>query len=180
MKEWVLKGEELIDRSIPLLVLILLVIIVVDLFFHHEAEPYHLYIEIADWLIIGVFTVDLAFKYNRVRDVPEFVRRYWIDILAVFPFYLVFRVIDSMAIIAGMAEMIEGTQPLFHEAAEIEKAGSKVAREAEATGKIARFEFLGKIFRPIQRFPRLLKAVSFYESPKNFRTLKRSVKLGRL
>lgn len=180
MKRLVLRGEELIDKSIPSLVLLLLAIIVADLFFRHEAEAYHAYIEAADWLIIGVFALDLVFKYNRVRQVPEFIRRYWIDILAVFPFYLAFRLVDGALLIVGVAEALEGTQPLFHEAAELEKAGSKVAKEAEATGKLARFEFIGKLFRPLQRFPRLLKGLAFYESPKRFRSLKRSLQLGRL
>ncbi len=180
MRDLVLKAEELVDRSIPFLVLLLLAIIVAELFFSHEAEPYHAYVELADWLIIGVFTLDLVFKYNRVRDVPDFIRRYWIDILAVFPFYLAFRVLDEAILIAGVAEAMEGTQPLFHEATELEKAGSKVAKEAEATGKIVRFEFLGKLFRPLQRFPRLLKGLAFYESPGNFKSLKRSLQIGRL
>jgi hypothetical protein len=180
MTQWILKGEYFVDKSIPYLLIALFFVIIIDLFFHHEFEQYHAYISIVDWAVMSVFMLDLIFKYNRVRDVPEFIRRYWIDIIAVFPFYLLFRLIDEALMLTGFTGVVEGVQPLVHEAVEAEKAGSKAANEMKSVGKTARFESLFRLFRPLQRFPRLLKVFSFYKSPKHYKALRQSLKLGRI
>jgi hypothetical protein len=173
-------AEDLVDKSVPYLVALLLVVIIVDFGFPAYAEEHRALVDAVDWFVIGMFTLDLAFKFNRIRDIPEFVRRYWLDILAVFPFYLMFRFVDEAIFITGASELVRGAQPLFHEATQLEKAGANVVKEAEATGKLARFSFLGKLFAPVQRVPRLFKAAAFYEPPDKFDSLKKSLRLGRI
>jgi len=173
-------AEDLVDKSIPYMVALLLAVIIVDFGFPDYAEKYRAAVDAADWFVIGMFTLDLAFKFNRVRDIPEFVKRYWLDILAVFPFYLVFRLVDEAIFITGAAELVRGAQPVFHEATELEKAGASVVKEAGATGKLARFNFLTKLFAPVQRVPRLFKAAAFYEPPDKSGSLQNSLRIGRI
>ena len=103
------------------------------------------------------------FKYIRVRKVPLFVRKYWLDILAVFPFFLFFRVFEF-----AFGAWGQTAQSILHEGLEIEKEGSKVvreaekfakegsrvAREAEKVGKLSRSQKFARFLRPIFRLPR--------------------------
>jgi hypothetical protein len=134
----------------------------------------------------------LTFKYNRVRKIPKFVRTYWLDILAVFPFVLVSRAFEGVCglfIVGQTISQFGTTQQVLHEGLEIEKEVSKlgealsktakegetaakeatrIVKEVEQTGKIARstrFSRFTRFLRPIQRMLRLLKAVTFFEKP---------------
>ena len=88
MKKGLHKLEHIIDKSIPYFVLILFFIIIIRSFFKDFEAKHHLWIQIADITIIAVFTIDLIFKFVRVRKIKKFVRTYWLDIIAIFPFYL--------------------------------------------------------------------------------------------
>ena len=83
------KIEHYVDKSIPYLLGLLLIMIILELVYKTEAEKYSLYIDIIDYFIIFVFVIDLAFKYNRTRNVKKFLKTYWIEIIAILPFYLV-------------------------------------------------------------------------------------------
>lgn len=138
MKKWVHKTEVLVDKAILPAIAVLLVIIVLELFFRNIAEQYHLYIEIADYFIVGIFVLDLVFKYMRVRQIPLFIRTYWLDILAVFPFILLFRAFEGVYGLFAAAESLEtfgSLQSVFHEGLEVEKEVVKITEEA---GKITK------------------------------------------
>lgn len=160
---WYRKGEHIVDKSIPYLLIVLMVVIIVEIFFHHTAEVYHTPILIADNVVIWTFILDLLFKYNRVRKFPKFIRRYWLDILAVFPFYLLFRLFGSIVIpIIGTERFVTGQQ-ILHEGLELEKEGAKIVREVEAAGKTSRTRVFFRFLRPLQRLPRFLKIIPFFE-----------------
>lgn len=187
MKRWMHKIEVWVDKAIPPCLLLLLIIIVLDLGFPDMVEHYHLhpYIVIGDYLIIAVFVLDLAFKWNRTRHIPKFMRKYWLDILAVFPFFLLFRVFElaAGAFSLAVSESAQTAQQLLHEGLEVEKEGAKllregekfikegsrVAREAEKVSKLSRSTRFMRFLRPILRIPRFFKAVpkmlGFYEKP---------------
>ena len=83
------KIEHFVDRSIPFIVILLAIIIVLEFFVDaHSFEPWLIY---ADWVIIAFFIADLVFKWRHVRNLTKFIRLYWLDIIAVFPFYLIIR-----------------------------------------------------------------------------------------
>ena len=173
MKPWLHNLELGIDKSIPWLVLLLLVVIVAELGFHEQAAPYKTYLDTIDYFVIAVFVVDLAFKYNRVRRVPKFIRLYWLDILVVFPFFLVFRLIENFLVLLLSTETVVETQRIAHIGVEIEKETSKLIREAENVGKISRSRAVLLLservpqLRAILRAPRLLKILPFYEKPRH-------------
>lgn len=178
MKKWMHKIEVLVDKIIPYMLVLLLAIIVIDLGFHEIAEHYHTYIFIADYLVIGVFVADLVFKWIRIRKIPLFLKKCWLDIIAVFPFFLVFRAVESIAGLFSktFSEGFSIVQSILHEGVEIEKEGakilegvekegSKVAKEAGKFGKVSRTNKFARFLRPIFRAPRFVKALPFFESP---------------
>jgi hypothetical protein len=160
------KTEKLIDILIPISLLILLIIIVTEIFFHHTAEEYHHAIIIIDYCIIGVFSADLFFKYMRVRNIKKFVRTNWLDIIAVFPFFLIFRFLEPfLFIFSEFQKETKTAQLIFHESLEVSKSTSKIVREVEGVGKVSRARYMVGAFRAIGRAPRFLKAAPFFEHP---------------
>ncbi len=171
MKKGFHKVEHFIDKLIPYLVLILFVIIIITLFFHNISAKYAKTIHLADTIIISVFIIDLIFKFIRVRKIKKFIRLYWIDIIAVFPFYLLIRVIEEIYLLFRLSDTIQESQSLLHlwtevaskEAGAIEKETGKIIRETEKFGKLSRSGFLVRFLKPLTRIPRLLMIFPYYE-----------------
>lgn len=162
------KAEYTVDKIIPYLVILLLFVIIIEFFFHEIAEEYQAFISFADWLIVFVFVLDLGFKYERMRAVPKFLRKYWIEIIAVFPFFLMFRVFEEIGILLGLVRAGEGVrevQAVLHEGVELEKYGKNVVRAIEESGKVSRVERMSRFIRPILRTPRLARIIPFFERP---------------
>jgi len=192
MNRYLHKLEVLVDKAILPAIAVLLAILITEIFYKETAHHYETLIHYADIGIVSLFVLDLAFKYNRVRKIPKFIRLYWLDILAVFPFILLFRAFEGLYGLISASEAIGqfGTaQQVLHEGLEIEKEAVKISesiskvtkegeiaakeatrviKEIEQTGKIARttrFARFARFIRPLQRMPRLFKAVSFFEKP---------------
>ncbi len=163
MKRWMHKFEIFVDKIIPYSLIVLLIVIVLELGFHDFVEHHHLGLTLSliDYCIISLFVIDLIFKYLRTRQIPKFLKRYWLDILAVFPFFLMFRVFEFFAGAVSLVirEGAQTTQTLLHEGLEIEKEGSKLIKEAEKTSKLRRSSRFMRFLRPILRIPRFLKVV---------------------
>ncbi len=169
MKKGFHKLEHIIDKSIPYIVILLFIIIVISLAFKEIAETYHLYIEIADYLIIGIFSIDLIFKFIRVKKVKKFIRSYWLDIIAIFPFYLFLRAFEEIFYLFRFSERLQEGQSMLHAGLELkeisatEKETARIIREAEKMGKFSRSRFAVRFLRPLTRAPRLIKILPYYE-----------------
>jgi hypothetical protein len=158
--------EKIVDFSILPSIVVLFFVIIIELFFHEIAHHYHSELLIIDYCIIGLFTVDLFFKYMRVRDIKKFLRTNWLDILAIFPFFLIFRVVEPILFLfSEFQKEAKTAQLIFHESLEISKSTTKIVKEAESVGKISRSRTIIAIFRSLGRSPRFLKAVAFFEHP---------------
>src|SRR3989344_6612397 len=137
MKKWIHFVEVFVDKIIPLLLLVLLGILVIEIFFHELAVKYHLYIEIVDYFIILGFILDLIFKYLRIKNIPKFLKSSWLEIIAIFPFFLVFRLFESAALFfSGAGETASSAQKAVHigigvekEVVEVIREGSKITEE---------------------------------------------------
>ena len=193
--------EHFVDRVIPYLLAAIIIVVMVEFFNKELAETYHSQIVSFDYVVVTFFVVDLAFKYNRVRDVPRFLKLYWLDILAVFPFVLALRLFSEAILISE--ELVSASRNLFHAGVIIEEAATtakvaeitniekiakiseteraakafetiakeeSLARAAEVISKEGRFARLERLIRPLERTPRLFKALSFYEHPKERKT----------
>ncbi|MBS3143260.1 ion transporter [Candidatus Woesearchaeota archaeon] len=176
MRRWLHTIEVIVDKAIPYLILILLFIIIGEFAFHSLIEKYRLYATIADYIIIGFFVIDLIFKFYRVRNVKLFFKKYWLEVIAVFPFILVFRLFEELAVIFRITGPLEEGQKVLHGVTEVTKIGEeqKIIRELQQLEKGT------QTFRSIQegtrlsrtsmflkflRLPRLARAVPIYEKP---------------
>jgi len=187
MKRWMHKIEVWVDKAIPPCLIVLLAILVLDLGFPAfvEAHYLHPWIVLGDYIVIAVFVADLIFKWMRTRHIKPFVRKYWLDILAVFPFFLLFRLFEvaAGALSLVVSESTQTVQSILHSGLEVEKEGvkvlregekfvkegSRVAREAEKLSKLGRSSRFTRFLRPILRLPRFFKAwpkiAHFFEKP---------------
>lgn len=166
MKEWLKKLEVIADRLIPYLLLLLVFIIIIDIFYKDVAEMYKFQIGLLDGFIVGVFLTDLIFKFIRTKNFPDFIKKYWLEILAVFPFYLLFRALELTFGFLELSGIIKQSQNIFHSGIELEKEvtlASREAREVEELG--SRAGIFSRTFRSISRAPRLLEASKFFEKP---------------
>ena len=129
-----------------------------------RSTEYHFYIEIADYFIILGFILDLIFKYLRIKNIPKFLKSSWLEIIAIFPFFLVFRLFESAALFfSGAGETASSAQKAVHIGIGVEKEVVEVIREGskitEEVSKVSRAERFTKFLRPIARSIRLLKFV---------------------
>ncbi|MDA1196718.1 MAG: hypothetical protein O2779_02010 [Nanoarchaeota archaeon] len=168
------KAELLIDKLIPWMLILLFAIIAAEFFFEEFVQAHHLHpwITIADAIVVAVFIADLVFKYRRVKRVDKFIKKYWLEILAVFPFILFFRLFEGVITFFVAEEVLKHSQSIVHETLELEKGGAKVFREAEKAFKISRTRAVTRFIRPLARAPRFLKYLPrlgkylhFYEKP---------------
>lgn len=167
------KIEHITDRIIPYLLVLLAIILTLEFGFKQTAEHYHTYIVVADYIIIFFFTLDLIYKYNRVRQFKPFVKKFWLDILAVFPFFLLFRVIEETLLLFRVSQEVSEGQKFLHLGVEAEKIAkeervlaelqkeSRFIKEIEAGTKLSRTRLFARFFR----LPRLIKVFPFYEKP---------------
>lgn len=165
LKEMMHKVELLVDKAIPYLVVLLLGLIVLEFFFPAQAQPYTFYINLADYFILAIFVIDLIFKYLKVRKIPEFLKKHWLDIIAVFPFFLVFRLFEELYLLANLPSLLTQPPTVLHESLILEKEGIRLLRAAEYQGRLSRTRLVVKFIRPLQRLPRILKILPYYERP---------------
>jgi len=137
MKSWQLCLERFVDRAIPFWLVGLAFVIIASFFTDlHAYEPW---VTVFDVLVSVFFVADLWFKWCHIRRLGRFLRLYWFDVIAVFPFYLIFRM---LAFARVLAETGESAQKVMHEivlvreARLLEEAG--LLREAEVAAKEAK------------------------------------------
>ncbi|MEM2916192.1 MAG: ion transporter [Candidatus Woesearchaeota archaeon] len=167
--------EHFTDHAIPVLVILLAIVLVLENPFWTlvHISGYEPWVQIFDGVIVFFFVVDLVFKWFKTRNIRRFFRLYWIDVVAVFPFYLAFRAYSEVASFFRIGEEVaESGQKLAHEAVLIREARTlkeaeelakqaRMLREAEELGKEARIAREARVFsrivRPIQNMFRILK-----------------------
>lgn len=124
-------------KLIPYALVILLGIIIFELFIHVEDEQILLLVHGLDWIVISIFVVDLIFLSRKTKNAKEFFKHYWLDLLAVFPFALLFSLVGRIYQALAATEQLAVGQAIFHESLEAEKGLKAVAR-GEKTIKFAR------------------------------------------
>lgn len=155
--------EHFVDKAIPYLVVILGVMLVLNFTTDvHKFDPWFTYL---DWSIIAFFVADLIFKWRHVRKVKKFVRLYWLEIIAVFPFYLIIRAYATIAELLVVGERVQEFQQFTHEALLVREA--KVLRETELLAKESQLlsrevSSVGRFARFVQRLIRFIWASLHY------------------
>ncbi len=171
MKPWVHKIEVIVDKSIPYLVLILLVLLIGEFTHYKLVEENENIVLIIDYFVVLVFIVDLSFKYYRVKDSKIFIKKYWLDIIAVFPFFLLFRLVEEVILFFRIGSEIFKAQDILtivHTGVEVSGISSdeaKALREIQEATRLERTARITRIIRPLERIPRILRVLHFFEIP---------------
>ena len=143
------------DRLVGPALVIILVVILLEIFLPDLAHKYHTAILVADYSAIGVFVVDLGFKFQRASKWENFLREYWLEIIAIMPGFILFRVLDTFFVITRSAEL---GQDAIHLATRSERLAA-IAGSGELS-RAARFE---RVTLGFARTPRLARAVDFFK-----------------
>ena len=143
MKEVWIKVEHYNRKLIFPALIVLLGIIIIEIFGHVVDPTFQLFIEITDYIVITIFVIDLIFLAIRSKNARFFFRHYWLDLLAVFPFSLVFKIVEQTYLSAAAAERVFLGQGIVHESLEAERI---VAKER-------------KLVRLLRAFPRGLRVI---------------------
>ncbi len=132
------KIERAVDNAVPYALVILFVAIVVEFVYADQVAPYSFYFNLIDWAVILFFVLDLSFKFRKVPKLKDFMRKYWLDIIATIPFFIVFRFFQGLAV-----------------AFEVFSRGG-----LEVTRHMAIFV---RFLRPLARFPRFARMLKHLE-----------------
>jgi hypothetical protein len=144
--------EHFTDHIIPFLVIILALVLIVENPFWtlYPISEHGPWMAIFDYVVVFFFVVDLVFKWFKTKNVRRFFKLYWLDMVAVFPFYLAFRVYEQVAAFFAVGEQFaESGQKVAHEAVLLREARliqeaeqlakeTRIAKEAELLAKEAR------------------------------------------
>lgn len=159
MYKYLGKIEKAVDHLILPSLIVVLFIVIVGLFFQDFYAQYKYPLNFIDNVVISIFVIDLGFKIYRAKDWEGFLREHWLEVIAVMPAFLVYRIIEGLFI---ALEYVEKGQHMAHL---LEGARSGRFATFIRSGGLTRSERLAGFVRGISRSPRLAKATEFYESP---------------
>lgn len=145
MHPFFVKVEKINNKLIIPAIILLFFIIIFELFIHIENHALELAVEVADYFVIAVFVVDLIFLFHKAKTTKFFFKNYWLDILAVFPFILIFKALSGILEFFSMAERLTIGQAIFHETVEVSKAAAKAEEVAKVGEKLGKAERVAKV-----------------------------------
>ena len=149
--------ERFTDRTMPLWLILLGIMILLENPFWtivslSEFEPWA---GILDSVILSFFILDLIFKWFSVRHWKQFLKHYWIDIIAVFPFYLLFRAWFTISSLLKMGEDLGEGQRLLHEFLLLRE--TELLREARLVREAELIKEAGPLTRGVQTVERFFR-----------------------
>ena len=173
--------EKFVEWMLPWLVLLLFGIIIGEFahtinYFHWAwleevalfFEEYNYPIDIIDNIITGFFVVDLYFNFFKKKTFWSFLKTSFIDILAVAPLGLIFRVggiSEAQSLIHVTSDAEKEAGQLFKEGEEITKLAKDVAK-GEEVAKISRITKMEKVAAEVEKLPRALRLYKITEIDK--------------
>ena len=149
---WKHDVEVIVDRTIPYALILLFFLIIGEILFAEQIRHYSLFVSTIDSFIIGAFVFDLFFKYKHSKTIPAFLRKHWLLIIALFPAFLIVRLVEEFLVVTKLEDAIKFSQ----EALEI---GQKTVLGP------TRLSYFSRLIEPLARLPRFLAAFHFYEKP---------------
>lgn len=154
LPHWLESIEFFVDKSIPYVLVLLAIMIIAE--FTHFAPEYEHYFVYLDYFVIAFFIVDLCFKWYHTHNALKFIKLYWIDLIAVFPFYAVFRVYFAVSELVAAGEPV---QKILHETLLLRE--TKLLKEATVlreTEYAAKFAKESRFIRVLARSLRIIRA----------------------
>ena len=132
-REFFEKIEHFNARLIPFAIVGLLIIIIIELFVHIGDPTIELIVTIVDVIVIAIFVIDLIFLAIHSKNSPYFFKHYWLDILAVFPFGIIFNLVGKLYQSVIAVERVIVGQNIVHETLEVKKGISAVLKGGRLT-----------------------------------------------
>lgn len=148
--------HDITDNLVGPALVVILFVILFEIFLPDLAHRYHTAILVADYAAITVFVIDLSFKFKRASEWENFLRNYWLEIIAIMPGFIVFRILDTFFVITRSAEL---SQDAIHLATRSERLAALTG------GELSRVARLERVSLGLARTPRLAKAVDFFKPP---------------
>jgi hypothetical protein len=173
MEDWKKRIESIVEKIIPWTLIVLIFILIIEYGFSSFVIAYNLqlWIDIIDGAVVSVFCVDLYFRYLRIKPFKKFLIESWLDILAVFPFVLMFRSMELFAGTTTASDILKAIQSALHTTIEVEKVAQDVEKVAQMETALQETKFF-RFGRIVARFPRLAKAFLVTSHPKKYATHK--------
>ncbi len=159
-----IRFEIFIDKMVPYALMFVIAHMILNLFFVeviHDYEDLLIFLEF--FLITFVLGFDVIFKYRRSRSKKYFVKHHWLEIFAVFPFMLIFRIFEEAYLITRLAPVevpVASTQTALHEVKGV-SSSARIIRDAELAGRASRVGMFGKV----ARIPAFIRGAIFFEHP---------------
>lgn len=142
-KNFIESVEFIVDRAVPFSLVILFTSVLLQFLYSEILEPYDTFFNYLDWSIITLLVLDLIFKFKKTPNSKVFIKRYWLEILAILPFFLILKVFEGVAISLTFLTRGALTVPV---------------------GSSAFLRFL----RPMARFPRFIRMLDNLDSLAGF------------
>jgi len=159
-----IRFEIFIDKMVPYALMFIIIHLLLNLFYVetiHRYEEFIIFLEF--FLITFVLGFDLIFKYRRSVSKKYFFRHHWLEIAAVFPFMLIFRLVEEAYLISRLVPVevsVSSTQMVLHDIKGI-SSGARIIQDAELAGRASRVGTFGKI----ARIPAFIRGAIFFEHP---------------
>lgn len=159
MHPYLKKIEKVTDALIVPALLAIFAIVILELFFTDTAHHYHSIIAVADNIVISIFVIDVLFKFHRASTWEGFLRNHWLEVIAIMPFFIVFRLVEGIFIAVDIIDLGQHTAHL-----------AEGARSSRLTGffrssELGRSTRFGRFLRAFSRSPRFAKAAEFFKHP---------------
>ncbi len=161
MNKYLRMLESITHELIPYLLIGLAFIIIVDnpFWILYDLRQFEKTLIVFDFIVIFFFVTDLVFKWFKIRNATKFVKLYWIDLIAVFPFYLLFRLVSEISSLFRLgSEVSETAQKIAHESILIRETELlKEAKNIEEVRLLRESRPFVRMFMFFQRSLRIFK-----------------------
>lgn len=148
MHIYLVKLHKITDYLIPYAIVVLAIDFIIHFFFPIIHSQYGIVFIILQILSLAVFAIDLGFKFHRASSWPNFLKTSWFDILALFPFFLVFRMFETLGLVGELSGAVSDVQGAVG-------TGSDIERRTH----------LERFIQPLLKSPRFFKILHFYNKP---------------
>lgn len=128
-KKFLLKLEKLVNFLILPSVLILIITVFYEILVEEISDLEKLINDSIEVIIIIIFILDLMFKYNHLRNFPLFLKKFWLDIVVIFPFFLFFGSIEKLIVFLKLSET-KAAAKVFDEGPSLEKEINKALKSS--------------------------------------------------
>ena len=88
----------IVDRVVPFSLVLLFTSVLLQFLYPDTLEQYYDFFNFLDWSIITLLILDLLFKFKKTSNTKKFIKKYWLEILATVPFFLILRTFEGLAI----------------------------------------------------------------------------------